>query len=113
MAAAEASRKALLRILVSALFAIGILLLAASAAVSALGNTQVTNPTADQINSNANLKRVWSPVLWNFGMFLVLIGVFGAAAMWNTLDPLARILLWVVALIAVLLILTGGITLFR
>ena len=113
MVSAEASRKALLRTLVSVVFAIGILLLATSAAVFAAGNSAIRNPTLDQINANPNLHRVWSPIPWNIGIFLVLLGVFGAAAMYETMDPLARILLWIVALIAVLLIPTGGVTLFR
>ena len=111
--AAAAPRNARARMLISLLFALGIVLLAVSAAVFAAGNVALTSPTQDQINNNLNLQNVWSPVLWNIGMLLILVGVFGAAAMFGTMDPIARILLWIVALIAVLMILTGGVTLFK
>jgi len=101
------------RMAIPLLFAVGVVLLAVSAAVYAAGNFVVTNPTPESIANNQNLQNVASPVLWNVGMLLILVGVFGAAAIFGTKDPLARILLWIVALIAVLMILTGGVTLFK
>ena len=111
-AAAEARPRSLVRVVVPAMFVLGVLLLAVSAIVFYSGNLAMTNPTQDQINNNLNLQNVYSPVLRNLGMFFVVAAIFGAAALFDRIDPVARILLLIVALIALLLILTSGSTLF-
>ncbi len=110
---ADASRRALLQRLVSWLFVLGVFLLAVSAVASNVGSMKTVNPTPEQDAANLNWKNVYSPMIWNFGMFFVLTAVFGTAAMSEQWDPLARILVIVVALVAALLVLSGGVTLFK
>lgn len=111
--AAEASRGAMLRMVVSGMFVLGLLLLAFSAVAHNWGSRTITNATSEQLADLANWRNAYSPMLWNLGIFLVLMAAFGATAMFENWDPLSRILLLIVALVAALLILTGGVTLFK
>jgi L-asparagine transporter-like permease len=56
---------------------------------------------------NIDLRQVWAPVSWNLGMLFLLLGILGNAVYRQTTDPLARLLLWLVALVVALLLVTA------
>jgi L-asparagine transporter-like permease len=96
--AAAASMRQTVTLLVSLCVVIGIVVLALAGVVYSAG-------FAGQ--GNADLRQVWAPIVWNLGMMFLLVGILGTAVYRKTTDPLARLLLWFVALILVLLLVTA------
>ncbi len=101
MMAAEMSKRQTVTMMMTWAFALGLFLLALSGVLWNWANLSTT--TAD---ARSDLQAVWSPILWNFGFFLLLAGIFGLATMAKNIDPLGRLLLWIVAFILVLLLFT-------
>src|SRR3990170_4486407 len=100
MMAAEMSKR--LTMLMSWAFVLGLFLLALS---GILWNAARLGPTIDQ--GELDLQNVYAPILWNLGFFLLIAGVFGYAVMVKNVDPLGRLLLWIVAFILVVLLFTS------
>lgn len=102
MMAAEMSKRQTMTMMMTWAFALGLLLLALSGVVWNWGNMSTSTP-----ESRNDLQSVWSPILWNFGFFLLLAGVLGLAFMGKGMDPLGRLFLWIVAFIIALLLFTA------
>ncbi|OGS50509.1 MAG: hypothetical protein A3K65_07075 [Euryarchaeota archaeon RBG_16_68_12] len=92
--------------LVSLFFVVGIALLALAGVVYSASFAGV--PAGGQLSQGSlDLQRVWAPIFWNLGMLFVLLGIFGTAVYRKSSDPLARLLVWLVALILVLLLIAA------
>jgi len=107
MMAAEESKRRTMNMVMTLFLMLGLLLLAVGAAVYAFGNMAGTTDDNKQ-----NLQGVYAPVLWDFGIFLLILAIFGMALMRQDLDPLARLLMYLVAFILVLLIFTAPYLMF-
>ncbi len=92
--------------LVSLFFVVGIALLAVAGVVYSVAFAGVR--AGDSLpQGGLDLQRVWAPVFWNLGMLFLLLGIFGTAVYRKSSDPLARLLVWLVALILVLLLIAS------
>src|SRR3990172_4349719 len=89
MMAAEESKRRTMNMVMTLFLMLGLLLLAVGAAVYAFGNMAGTTDDNKQ-----NLQGVYAPVLWDFGIFLLILAIFGMALMRQDLDPLARLLMY-------------------
>ncbi len=111
MMSAEASRRQTMGTLTTLVLIAGLFLIALAGMVSAYGNLGVnatTPPTQDQVN----MKTVWAPIVWNLGMFALVFGIWGTALIRQNMDPMARLLLYLVSFIVILLIFTAPSVLF-
>ena len=107
MMAADASKRQTMNMVMTLFLMFGLLLLAVGAAVYAYGNMSGTTPENEQ-----NYQGVFAPILWDFGIFLLILAIFGMALMRPDLDPLARLLMYLIAFILILLIFTAPYLMF-
>jgi FtsH-binding integral membrane protein len=88
--------------LLSLFFVVGLGFLAAGGIVWNYANL---GPTMDP--GQEDMQQVHAPILWNAGFFFLLTSIFGAAVFRKDMDPMGRLLLWLVSLILVLLLFTA------
>jgi len=112
MMSAEASRRQTMNTLTMLFLLLGLLLIAVAGMVSAYGNLGVS-ATTPQSQDQINMQTVWAPVVWNLGMFLLVFGIWGTALSRGDMDPMARLLLYLVSFIVILLIFTAPSVLFK
>lgn len=103
---AEASKRQTMNMLMTLFLVLGLLLLAAAGMVWSYANLQgdSTRPPPITAWDANNYQNVWAPMLWNLGMFLLIFAIWGMALMRQDLDPMARLLLYFVSFIIILLI---------
>jgi len=109
MMSAEVSRRQTLTTLTTLFLLGGLLLIAVSGMVRSyglLGVCETCTPPVPQNQGQLDAQRFWAPVVWNLGMFLLIFGIWGTALMRQDMDPMARLLLYLVAFIVILLIFT-------
>ncbi len=102
MMSAEESKRRTMNMLLTLFLVLGLALLAAAWAVWSAGSA----------STDLNVRRVWAPVAWDVGMFFLIMGIFGMALMRQDLDPIARLLMYLVSFILVLLIFTAPYLIF-
>jgi hypothetical protein len=110
MMAAEASKRQTMNMLMGAFLVFGLLALALSGMVWSYGNLGVCSscqPPVGQNQGQRDAQVVWTPVLWNAGMFLLIFAIWGMAWMRQDLDPMAKLLLYFVSFIIILLIIVA------
>ena len=117
---AEASKRQTMNLLMTMFWVFGLLLLAGSGMVWAYGNVGVCTqppptcqPVVQQNQGQRDMQTVWTPLLWNIGMFLLIFAIWGMAMMRQDLDPLARLLMYFVSFIIILLIIVAPSLLFN
>ena len=103
--AAQSSMQQTMTMLVSLCVVVGIGMLALAGMVYAYSHVGDTD--------NLDLQQVWTPVAWDIGMLFLLIGILGNAVYRKTTDPLARLLVWLVALVVALLLVTAPTVFFN
>ena len=107
MMSAEASKRQTMNMLMTLFLVLGLLLLAAAGMILSYGNLGVCgscNPPVPQTVDQMNMQRVYAPIVWNLGMFMLIFAIWGMALMRQDLDPMARLLLYLVSFIVILLI---------
>lgn len=100
------------RLIVVGLVFFGLMFLMIGGAVINAGHATLTNPTQEQINSNANLVAVWGPTFMDIGLFLLVSGLLFAVAVLEDVDVFVRLFLMILAFVAVLLILANPASFF-
>ena len=121
MMAAEASKRQTMNMLMTLFLVLGLLFVAVAGMVWAYGNlgvcsstdTQVCNPRSPQNQGQRDMQTVWAPVVWNLGMFLLIFAIWGMAWMRQDLDPMAKLFLYFVSFIIILLIIAAPYLLFN
>jgi len=108
---AEASKRQTMNMLMTLFWVLGLLLLAAAGMIWSYGNLGV--PAAQRTQDQINMQTVWTPIVWNLGMFLLIFAIWGMALMRQDLDPMARLLMYFVAFIIILLIIVAPSLLFN
>ncbi len=103
MMVAEASKRQTMNLVMTLFWMGGLFLLTLGAAIFAYGGVSGADP---------NLRIAAAPILWDFGIFLLLLGIWGMALMRQDLDPLARLLMYLVSFILTLLIFTAPYLMF-
>jgi len=117
---AEASKRQTMNMLMTLFLVLGLGLLAAAGAIWSYGNlgvcTQgppVCTTTVYQNQGQKDMQTVWTPVVWNLGMFLLIFAIWGMAWMRQDMDPMAKLFLYFVSFIIILLIITAPSLLFN
>jgi len=116
MMAAEASKRQTMNMLMTLFLVLGLLFVAVAGMVWAYGNLGVCetcNPAVSQNQGQRDMQTVWAPVVWNLGMFLLIFAIWGMAWMRQDLDPMAKLFLYFVSFIIILLIITAPYLLFN
>ena len=102
--------------LITVFLLLGLLLIAAAGMIYAYSFTQgdpnAPNPPISSWDA-ANYRNVWAPIVWDLGMFLLIFGIWGMAMMRQDMDPMARLLMYLVAFILILLIFVAPTLMFR
>jgi len=105
MVAAETSMRQTINLIVSLAFVVGLGCLAVAGMIWSYSYVGV--PSGGPLpQGSLDLQRAWAPIFWNLGMLFLLLGILGNAVYRKTTDPLARLLLWLVALVVALLLVT-------
>jgi len=116
MMAAEASKRQTMNMLMTLFLVLGLLFIAVAGMVWAYGNLGVCgscNPAVGQNQGQRDMQTVWAPVVWNLGMFLLIFAIWGMAWMRQDLDPMAKLFLYFVSFIIILLIIAAPYLLFN
>jgi len=108
MMAAEASKRQMMGSMMTFFLLLGLLLLAVAGMVTAYSFTP-----GMVANDVANYRFVYAPILWDGGMFLLIFAIWGMAMMRQDLDPIARLLMYLVSFILILLIFVAPTLMFR
>ncbi len=113
--AAEASKRQTMGMLMTMFLMLGLLFIAAAGMIWAYSFTQgdpAGNPPISSWDAS-NYRNVYAPIVWNLGMFLLIFGIWGTAMMRQDMDPMARLLMYLVAFILILLIFVAPTLFFR
>ena len=106
--AAEASRRQSMNSLMTLFLLAGLFLLALAGIFVAYARTPGMSP-----NDQTSYGAVYAPIVWDLGMFLLIFAIWGMAMMRQDMDPIARLLMYLVSFILILLIFVAPNLMFR
>jgi len=114
--AAEQSKRQFITSLMTVFLFVGLILIAVAGMVWSWslvqGDPAAPNPPITTWDRN-NLQNVWAPIFWDAGMVLLILGIWSMAMMRQDMDPMARLLMYLVSFILILLVFVAPSLMFR